>query len=460
MSSQHPEPSPRPVRVAGRSGSARARSAADAELQRLNWALAAYARSASALLHSESLDELVDKVCKAVVANDVYILACVGLAETSAGQPFRLLGGAGPAIRYLDGLDLSWSEDEVSGSGPTGRAVRSGAPHLMEDSLTDPVYAPWREKGLAYGIRSSVTVPFKKDGQVIGALLVYASEPGAFGPDELAVFQQLGEELAFAISLEEERSRLAAAETARASAEAAARDALAELSRVARMSMLGELVASIAHEINQPLAAIVANCDASLRWLAREPPNVREAEAAIRRAIGDASRMSEVIARTRSMVVKQPFHPADFDLNEAVREVLLFTARERGRSGVETAAELDPDLPLVRGDRVQIQQVLLNLILNGVDAMRSIADRKPRLLVRTSALGSGEVRVDVEDRGVGLDPQTAERVFERFFTTKPGGTGLGLAISRSIVEAHGGRVWTSAAEPNGAIFSFTLPTAA
>ena len=172
----------------------------------------------------------------------------------------------------MEGLKISWSEDIPEGQGATGTAIRSGVPSIVQDTMTDPAYAPWREKGLHFGIRSSVSVPFGQKDKVIGALHVYAVRPHAFGPKEIGVFSQLGRDIAFAISIEEERVRLEAAERARSAAEA-------ELQRVARISTIGEFTASIAHELNQPLTAIAANCNASLRWLEKEPAELDEARA-------------------------------------------------------------------------------------------------------------------------------------------------------------------------------------
>ena len=195
-----------------------AASDTEAELRRLNWALSAYARSASALIRSRSVTELVSRVCGAITENDVYILACAVQADQPEDRPLRILAGAGPALGYLDGLHLAQSADALEGRGPTGRALRSGVAHIMRDSLTDPSYAHWRERGLRHGIRSSLTVPFKVDEKVLGALIVYADQPNAFGPQELNLFSRLGEELAYGIVVEQNRERLRDAEAARQAA--------------------------------------------------------------------------------------------------------------------------------------------------------------------------------------------------------------------------------------------------
>jgi PAS domain S-box-containing protein len=183
-----------------------ARRAAEAELQRLNWALAAYSRSLFALIRSASLEEAASRICQGIVEEPIYIMACVGVPESSPGLPVRLLAGAGSAIGYMDGLNLSWSADVPEGRGPTGVVLREGAPYVTHDSLADPIYAPWRERGQQYGFRSGLTVPCKVNDQTCGVLMVYASEPDAFGPEELRLFERLSDEIGFAIKLEEDRA--------------------------------------------------------------------------------------------------------------------------------------------------------------------------------------------------------------------------------------------------------------
>jgi PAS domain S-box-containing protein len=242
-------------------------------------------------------------------------------------------------------------------------------------------------------------------------------------------------------------------------AEDSIRQSQAELTRVARISVLGEFASSIGHEINQPLAAIVTNSGAAVRWLERTPPNVGKTREAIDRIHRDSNLASDVIKRLRALVTKNALEYADLDLNRALEEVLVFASAELRTCGIVVCRELDESLPLVHGDRIQLQQVLLNLVMNGIDAMRVIEDRAGILTLRSKAIDSGTVIIEVEDNGIGVDPATAARLFERFFTTKDGGTGLGLSISRSIVEAHGGRLQAASGSPFGAIFRFTLPAA-
>ena len=219
---------------------------------------------------------------------------------------------------------------------------------------------------------------------------------------------------------------------------------------------MGELTASIAHEINQPLAAIVTDGGAALRWLAMQPPNLEEAREAMASAIREANRASDVIGRIRALLTKTSPEMRALDINEVIREVLTLTGNELVRGGVTVQTELGGDLPAVLGDRVQLQQVMLNLIMNSIDAMRTVTDR-PRELLITTAEDPNGVLIQVQDSGIGLTAEQADRIFEPFFTTKPEGIGMGLPISRSIVEAHGGRLWATPGHLQGAVFQFTLP---
>jgi len=233
----------------------------------------------------------------------------------------------------------------------------------------------------------------------------------------------------------------------------------AELARVARIATMGELTASIAHEINQPLAAVAANASASLHWLAVQPPNLTEARQAMTNAMNDANRASGVIDRLRTLLQKSPPQLRPVDVNEVIRDVLTLAHRELITGGVATRAELATDLPAVLGDRVQLQQVVLNLIMNAIDAMITIKDR-PRTLLIKSARDAADVVVEIQDSGRGLDAKQASHIFDSFFTTKPEGIGMGLSISRSIIEAHGGRLRAEPGSSHGAVFQVILPKAA
>jgi PAS domain S-box-containing protein len=244
--------------------------------------------------------------------------------------------------------------------------------------------------------------------------------------------------------------------TERRRAEEALREAQAELARAARLTTMGELAASIAHEINQPLTAIVSNGGAGLRWLNRETPAVDEAREAIARMVSDGKRAGDVIRGLRALAKKSGPQLMALDIDDVIRDVLALTHGELQRHGVVLRTDLATGDRFVRGDRVQLQQVLLNLILNGLDAMNAVTDTK-ELTVSSTLADPGGVLVSVEDTGTGLDPAIALRIFEPFFTTKADGIGMGLSICRSIIEAHGGRLWASPRAPHGTALRFTVP---
>ena len=245
--------------------------------------------------------------------------------------------------------------------------------------------------------------------------------------------------------------------TQRRLSEEALAKARSELARVARITSLGALTASIAHEVNQPLSGIITNASTCLRMLAADPPNFDGARETARRTIRDGNRASEIITRLRALFVKKDTATETVDLNEATREVIALLRSELQRSQVILRAELRDDLPHITGDRVQLQQVILNLLRNASDAMGAIDDRPRRLVIRTALDEDDRVRLTVQDAGVGFDAQAVDRIFEAFYTTKNDGMGIGLSVSRSIIESHHGRLW---AEPNdgpGATFSFSIP---
>jgi PAS domain S-box-containing protein len=238
--------------------------------------------------------------------------------------------------------------------------------------------------------------------------------------------------------------------------EVSLREAQTELAHVSRVTTMGELSASLAHEVNQPLAGIITNANASLRWLGGESPNLNEARDAIRRIIRDGTRAGDVVSRMRALFKKARSTQERLDINDAIEEVVMLTQREVRRSKVALRTELATNLPSVMGDRVQLQQVLMNLILNGIEALSTVENRPRDLVIRTQRSEGDQVRVAVQDSGIGFDPKNAERIFDAFHTTKSGGLGMGLSISRSIVENHGGRLWAVLNDGPGATFQFTL----
>jgi PAS domain S-box-containing protein len=245
--------------------------------------------------------------------------------------------------------------------------------------------------------------------------------------------------------------------TERKQAEQALREAQTELAHVNRVTTMGQLTASIAHEVNQPIAAAVTNAYAALRWLRASPPDLEEVRQSLGQVIENGRRAGDVIDGIRALVKKAPPRSSRFDLNEAILDVIALTRSEVLKHGVALQTELATGLPSVDGDRVQLQQVILNLIMNAAEAMGDLGEERRELLISTRTDAAGGVLVAVRDSGPGLDPTSAHCVFEAFYTTKSTGLGMGLAICRSIIEAHGGRLWASANQPRGTVFQFTLP---
>ncbi len=244
--------------------------------------------------------------------------------------------------------------------------------------------------------------------------------------------------------------------TARRLAEEASDKARSELAHVARVMTLGMLAASIAHELNQPLSGIITNASTCLRMLAADPPNVEGARDTARRTIRDGNRASEVITRLRALFCKKDATTESVNLNDAALEVIALSLADLQKNGVVLLPELADDLPLVRGDRVQLQQVILNLVLNASDAMSGVDDRPRQLVIRTER-EDDRARLTVQDVGVGIEPSGVDKVFEPFYTTKSGGMGIGLSVSRSIIESHHGRLWATLNDGPGAAFSFSIP---
>jgi signal transduction histidine kinase len=265
--------------------------------------------------------------------------------------------------------------------------------------------------------------------------------------------------------------------TDRIRAQEALEKAQTELAHVRRVTALGELTASIAHQINQPLTAVVTNANASLRWLAGDSPNLAEAREAIRRIIRDSHRAGDVISRMRALFKKAPETKEWLDINEVIEEVLILTQGEAQRNRVSLRTELANDLPATLGDRILLQQVILNLLINAIEAMSGVGEGPRDVRISSQKVTampsepeenaledkvfaeaeSTHLLIGVKDSGPGLDPKHLDRLFDAFYTTTPQGLGMGLAISRSIVEAHGGRLWATANLPRGAAFQFTLP---
>jgi PAS domain S-box-containing protein len=248
--------------------------------------------------------------------------------------------------------------------------------------------------------------------------------------------------------------------TERKHVEGALRDAQANLAHVMRVTTLGELTASIAHEVNQPLAGVIANAEACLRWLDRGPPDLDAVRRSVEWVIDDGNRASDVIRRIRAMANKTEIERVPLDVNKIIIEAIALVQRELISHQVSLQMELAPALPMILGDRIQLQQVIINLVMNGIEAMQPVSDRPRQLVIRSCQDEPHQILASLTDCGVGISAENADRLFNPFFTTKADGMGMGLSICRSIVEAHGGRLWATANVPCGATSQFSLPAIA
>jgi PAS domain S-box-containing protein len=328
----------------------------------------------------------------------------------------------------------------MKGIGLPGRVWSSKQPVWIRDVTVDSNF-PRAVLAREYGLKAALAIPILSDEKVIAVIEFFLTEPHDEDERLVKVITSVAAQLDLAIE--------------RKLAEEQLRRTRAELAHVSRVTTMGELAASIAHEVNQPLGAIVGNADICLQWLKSDQPPLDLLREALTDIASDGRRASEVISRIRSLVKGTSPQKSSLDVNEVVGQVVSLIAHEAQRRQVSLGTELQ-ELPTVLGDRVQLQQVLLNLAMNGIDAMQGINDRKHQLTLSTARNESG-ILVSVKDDGVGINPEDADRVFRAFHTTKASGMGMGLAISRSIVEAHGGRLWAEANRDCGATFRFTLP---
>jgi PAS domain S-box-containing protein len=355
----------------------------------------------------------------------IFEHSVVGIGTTDRERRYL---SANPALQRM----LGYSEEELRG------LTSADVTHPADRNTTDRgLEAVWERRQESYHIEKRM---IRKDGGVIwvnttGAPVPATESDPAFLP-------------AIVVNVTEQKR-----------AEEALRISQAELARVSRLTTMGELTASIAHEVNQPLAAIAASGNACRRWLASDNPNLDRARDSVDRIIRDAHRASEIITRIRSMTRKAPPTQLPVDINDVIADVLIFARGELLAKDVSVRPALHDGLTNVTGDRVQLQQVVLNLVMNAVEAMASVTNRERVLAITSQRAEDGSPIVTVEDSGLGLDASDSDRIFDAFFTTKPGGMGMGLSISTSIVEAHGGRLWASPKLPHGAAFHLKLPAA-
>ena len=344
---------------------------------------------------------------------------------------------APPLTRTDLASTMSWYTAQIR-SGNTVRFT-SAVDELPSEAVAE------REYCARLGLRSQITFPFMVGDRVIGGI-GFASfrREVQWTPRIVRSLRMVSEVLANAI--------------ARKQAAHAHLSLREQLAHSARVNAMGEVVASIAHEVNQPLFAIVSNARAAGQLLGRKRPDLAEIGAALEDIVQDANRASAIIARVRTFLQRKPTELVPLDVNAVVETVRTFLGPELARRRVKLALDLATGLPPVLGDAVQLQQVMVNLLMNGADAMESVDPAHRKLELRSRAEGSSRVRLDVVDHGIGMDPETRARLFEPFFTTRPNGLGMGLAISRSIVEAHGGRIQVLEEPGPGTTMQIWLPT--
>jgi len=389
-----------------------------------------------------SMSEILEAICRLVESTAGGCYCSVLLTDPSGT---RVEHGAAPSfpasfINSIIGRPLKIDE------GPCGLAVRLNEQVIVADLTTETRWPDLRRLILAHGLRSCWSTPISSAaGKILGTFGVYYREPKT--PTSLHQ------------SLLEQFKHIARIAIERRLSEEALSKVRSELAHVARAQSLGVLTASIAHEVNQPLSGIITNANTCLRMLAADPPNVDGARETARRTIRDGNRAADVVTRLRALFSRKDATTEPVDLNEAAREVIALSWSELQRSRVILRPELADILPPVTGDRVQLQQVILNLLLNAAEAMSSVNDRPRQLVIRTERDEGDRVRLTVQDAGVGLDPQAADKLFEAFYSTKSGGMGIGLSVSRSIIERHHGRLWAAPNDGPGATFAFSIPRA-
>src|ERR1700722_12878971 len=309
----------------------------------------------------------------------------------------------------------------------------------VEEELRDDT---WKAV-VSTGFRTSLFVPLLKDNEIVGIITLGRKQVQPFTDKQISLFRDFAAQ--GTIALESTRR------------ERQYHEMQSELAHANRVATMGQLTASIAHEIKQPIATARNNARAALNFLEKSPPEVPEVKEALTCIVDDTDRASDVVDRIGSLIKKAPARKEIVDLNAAILEVTTLTRSEPVKTGVTGGTQLADELPRIQCDRVQLQQVMLNLIINAIQSMRDVEDGNRELQISTASIEPEGVRVAVRDTGQGLRPESLPRLFEPFYTTKPDGMGMGLSICRSIIEAHGGRLWATRCEPRGALFQFTIP---
>ena len=393
------------------------------------------------LAEAATLEEATPKILRAVCECLVWDVGALWSLDKEAGVLRCVEVWHKESIEVPEFEATSRETTFIPGIGLPGRVWFSREPMYIPDVVRDANFprAPIAAREV---LHAAFGFPILLGGEVLGVMEFFSYEIRQPDQDLLDMMATIGSQIGQFI----ERKR----------AEDALHHAQMELAHVTRVATLGEMTASIAHEVNQPLTAVIANANASLRWLAAATPNLDEARNAVSRIVRDGNRAGEVIARIRALVQKTDTEQVRLDINQTIQEVVLLMQNEAVRKGVAIRMDLATNVPPVLGDRIQLQQVILNLVMNGIEAMDTVTDRPREMLIRSSAHESDQLLVAVQDSGVGIDSQNLDKIFDTFYTTKPQGMGMGLAISRSIVENHGGRLWAVPNDGPGATFQFTL----
>jgi PAS domain S-box-containing protein len=418
------------------------------ERKRAESLLAAEKRSLEMINGGASLDDILNDLCASI---DVQASEAISTILVMEPERQRLWPAAGPRVPRswlpaISPLPIGPCQ------GCCGTAAYRKERVIVSDVATDPVWPDeLRELAIRNGIRAGWSEPIlTNDGELLGTFALYSPKPRPPTPAEIEIITAAGHIALIAITRQRSREALRKSEDA-------LRNAEANLARIARMTAMGELVASIGHEVNQPLMAIVTNADACLSWLASDKPQLDQARQAAERIVRDGHRAGDIIKSIRALAKKTTSEMTQLDINGVIEEVLVLMGGELRRHDIMLETELTTGLAPVVADRIQIQQVILNLVTNAIEAMSMITGRSRVLRLSTRPEGTGAVLMAVADMGTGLDQAAKDRIFEPFFTTKPDGMGMGLSICGSIVEAHGGRLWASPNLPYGSIFQFSLP---
>jgi signal transduction histidine kinase len=362
----------------------------------------------------------------------------VGILRLSEQAGFRLVAANG---------NLRWSLPELlEHSSYVGQLVARRSPVHVPDLAAHELYRrgdPYLPSIVKLGFRTALYVPMVKDETLIGVLIVSRTRVQPFADKQIELVTDFAAQATIALEITRREREY--------------REVQNDLAHANRVAAMGQLTASIAHELKQPLSAVVTGGNAGLRWLRRQPLKIEEVAESFEQIISDGKRASEVIDRIHRFVKKHVARKEKLDINGAILELVGLIQNEMIKNGVTTRMEFAESLPHIQGDRVQLQQVLLNLMINSIQAMSDLAGRERELRVTTELIASEGVRVGVRDTGPGFSAENLQRLFAPFYSTKLDGMGMGLSICRAIIEDHGGRLWASRIDPQGALFQFTIP---